>query len=131
MDNPNGKQVGGNHYQSQYQCWDFIHDLRLSFLEGSVAKYISRHRRKDGIKDLQKAQHFIEKLLSIHKEQLLSFSTRICCEKTMSVIDTYLSENSPGPTEDAIIVRLCFWQTEQDLRLILKMIKSLETDYLR
>jgi hypothetical protein len=33
------------------------------FLRGNVIKYIARYKDKDGLKDVQKARHYLEKLL--------------------------------------------------------------------
>lgn len=50
------KEVGGTHYeQMAIQPIEYIHANKLDFLEGSVIKYVSRHRRKNGKQDLEKA----------------------------------------------------------------------------
>jgi hypothetical protein len=33
------------------------------FLRGNVIKYIARYKDKDGLKDVHKAKHYLEKLL--------------------------------------------------------------------
>ncbi len=58
----NEKQVGGDHYRCvDYQHWDFVCDARLHYLIGCATKYISRWRKKNGLEDLNKALHYIEK----------------------------------------------------------------------
>jgi hypothetical protein len=58
----NDTQVGGDHYnKNEYQCWDFICDLNLNYLIGCATKYVSRWRNKNGIDDLKKAKHYIQK----------------------------------------------------------------------
>jgi len=60
----NDRQVGGTHYKDLIiDPWDYIHKNGIGFLAGSAIKYLSRYKEKDGIKDLQKAIHFIEKLI--------------------------------------------------------------------
>lgn len=61
MTDPNDTQVGGKHYRSQYQHWDFVHDTGMGYLQGQITKYISRYRHKNGVEDLKKAMHFAEK----------------------------------------------------------------------
>jgi hypothetical protein len=61
---PNDYQVGGNHYDSSYMHWDFVCDTGLHYLLGCATKYIERWRKKDGIKDLKKAAHYIAKFES-------------------------------------------------------------------
>lgn len=62
----NTYQVGGNHYQNDYQHWDFVVDARLGYLEGVATKYLQRWRRKNGLEDLEKARHYIIKLIEVH-----------------------------------------------------------------
>ncbi len=61
----NDKQVSGSHYQTEMQPWDFIVANNLGYLEGNVVKYISRYRNKNGIEDLHKAQHYLDKLIEV------------------------------------------------------------------
>jgi hypothetical protein len=58
------KQVGGNHYASMaIQPVEFIVANNLTFLEGNVIKYISRHHAKNGADDVRKAIHYCELIL--------------------------------------------------------------------
>lgn len=59
----NEKQIAGNHYQSSVQVWDYIHRNRIGYLAGNVIKYVSRYKDKNGVEDLLKAKHYIEKLI--------------------------------------------------------------------
>lgn len=52
-----------NHYQTPIQPWDFILSNGLGFLEGNIIKYVTRYLKKDGIKDLIKAKHYLDKLI--------------------------------------------------------------------
>ena len=61
----NEKQVDGDHYQTKIQPWDFIEANRLTFIEGNIVKYVCRHRQKNGLKDLKKAKHYLEKLIEV------------------------------------------------------------------
>mgnify|MGYP003639067901 CR=1 FL=1 len=54
-------QVGGDHYKSDYQHWDFVCDTGLHYLLACATKYISRWRKKNGIEDLKKSLHYINK----------------------------------------------------------------------
>lgn len=60
------KQVDGNHYKDfVIQPAEFIHKNGIGFMEGNVIKYISRWRNKNGIRDLEKAKHYIEMLIEM------------------------------------------------------------------
>jgi len=65
------KQVAGNHYKDlKIQPIEYIHANNLPFAEGSVVKYVSRWRSKGGIKDLEKAKHFIELLIELESRNV-------------------------------------------------------------
>jgi hypothetical protein len=57
------KQVGGDHYISEYQHWDFAIKVHMHYLSGCATKYLCRHKKKNGVEDLRKAKHYVEKLL--------------------------------------------------------------------
>lgn len=58
-------QVGGSHYQtaSGMQPFDVIDAFELDFYEGNALKYLLRWRKKNGVEDLKKAQHYINVLI--------------------------------------------------------------------
>ena len=59
----NDRQVGGAHYAAKMQHWDLcVRAFGNRYLEGNVTKYLSRWRRKNGMQDLEKALHYMEKL---------------------------------------------------------------------
>ena len=62
------KQVGGSHYQDRaIQPIDYIIANGLDFCEGSVVKYITRWKYKNGIEDLEKAKQYVEFLIETAK----------------------------------------------------------------
>lgn len=61
------RQIGGTHYATPIQPWDYIVANGLGFLEGNVVKYVSRFRAKDGVQDLEKARHYLDKLIEVEK----------------------------------------------------------------
>ena len=59
-------QVAGSHYKNlKIQPIEYIHANGIPFAEGSVIKYVTRWRDKGGIKDLEKAKHFLELLIEL------------------------------------------------------------------
>lgn len=59
-------QVDGTHYKDMpIQPVQYNHANKLPFIEGSVVKYVSRHRNKNGAKDIKKAIHFLNLLLEL------------------------------------------------------------------
>lgn len=63
-------QVGGQHYKSmKIQPVEYIHANSLPFIEGSVVKYVTRHRQKNGAEDIKKAIHFLNLLLELEYKE--------------------------------------------------------------
>lgn len=59
-------QIGGTHYSEHaIQPIEFIHKNNLSFIEGNIIKYVTRHRKKNGLQDLLKAKHYIDLLIQL------------------------------------------------------------------
>jgi hypothetical protein len=59
-------QVAGDHYKTlAIQPVEYIHANKIGYFEGNVIKYVSRWRSKNGIKDLEKAKHYIELLIEL------------------------------------------------------------------
>lgn len=71
MENQNEHQIGGDHYVTKsVQPWDAMkawmsHEEFAGFLRGNVIKYIARYKDKGGLDDLQKARHYLDKLIEI------------------------------------------------------------------
>ena len=59
-------QIAGDHYRRMaVQPVEYIHANGIPFIEGCVIKYVSRWRNKGGVKDLEKARHFIDLLIEL------------------------------------------------------------------
>ena len=65
----NNRQVGGNHYKSGgEEHWDRVRRLDLNYFQACATKYIERcYLKNNPLEDLQKAQHFIQKLIEIEE----------------------------------------------------------------
>lgn len=68
--NADQKQVSGDHYKSASQHWNLLPALGYGheYYTGQAVKYLSRWRKKNGVRDVLKAQHFIEKLIELVDE---------------------------------------------------------------
>lgn len=76
MKNALKEQVGGSHYKdSPIQPVEYSHANKLGFIEGSVVKYVSRHRQKNGRQDIEKAIHFLKILLDLEYPNEVSQSS--------------------------------------------------------
>lgn len=57
-------QHGGDHYQAEYQHWDWASDIGMLYLAGTATKYLSRWRKKAGLDDLLKSRTYLEKMIA-------------------------------------------------------------------
>lgn len=133
MIGPNDVQYGGDHYKSaEYQPWDFVEDLEMSFLEGSVIKYLHRYPDKGTPRlDLSKARHFTEKIIERYgsacwhtvgpRYRYLGPYTRypdsIQLEIDMNVVSSinrFCDQIHFSVARDAVAL-LCNWQNLDDL----------------
>ncbi len=62
---PDKTMIGGEHYLLPIQPVDYIHANNLTFMEGNVVKYVTRHRTKNGAEDVQKAIHYCQLILKL------------------------------------------------------------------
>ena len=75
MTTANATQVGGNHYASKaVQPWDAMQawlsrEEFAGYLRGNVIKYMARCNDKGGIEDVQKARHYIDKLIEVLEQK--------------------------------------------------------------
>lgn len=129
----NDRQVAGRHYEAKIQHWDFATENGLGYLEGNATKYVARWRRKNGVQDLQKALHYVEKLyeqasFGIVKapgpwwRRLLGIRPRL----TISV-EAFGESNKLSGSDIEVIWLLSTWRSFDDLdrarHLILRQIR--------
>ncbi len=117
------EQVGGDHYKSDYQHWDWAVDVGLGPLEYGATRYICRHWKKGGIEDLQKAQHFIEKIMELerdgnykHYKGIPRSKRSVSFVKDMS---NFAKENKIPYLEASLCEHLAKWENNNDLFNIL------------
>ncbi len=106
MPSANERQVGGTHYKTEYEHWDFAIKIPLGYLEATSAKYLARWRKKDGIKDLQKAMHYLEKLIE-NKDLPISPCHNLTDPEVISEIKAFASANDLTTLEVDFLVCIC------------------------
>ena len=63
--NPLHTQISGDHYKHlKIQPFEYIMANTIPYSEGNIIKYVTRWRNKGGIKDLEKARHYIDLLIA-------------------------------------------------------------------
>lgn len=66
-------QVGGSHYVDKaVQPWDAMQawmtpEQFKGFLRGNAIKYLARCDDKGGVQDLEKARHYLDKLIEVSR----------------------------------------------------------------
>lgn len=56
-------EVGGDHYQTAIQPWDFIYANHIPFDESCIIKYACRHKKKGGAEDVEKIISYAKHIL--------------------------------------------------------------------
>lgn len=72
-------QIGGDHYKNLrgMEPWNVIHFWGLGFFDGNAVKYLARWRNRGGVTDLEKARHYITKLIELEHAQKRAEEKRI------------------------------------------------------
>jgi hypothetical protein len=70
----NEHQVGGDHYRRVpgEQHWDRIWrlygpDVAYVYFVATITAYVERYRQKNGVEDLKKARHYLDKLIELEE----------------------------------------------------------------
>jgi Cdc6-like AAA superfamily ATPase len=50
------------------QHWDVVHHFDLDYFQGQITKYVMRWKDKNGLQDLRKAQHFLDKYIELAEQ---------------------------------------------------------------
>jgi hypothetical protein len=67
----NNTQIGGTHYKSMaLEHWDIVAIDALDYFQGCITKYVMRWRGKNGLQDLEKAKHYLDKYIEIETLRL-------------------------------------------------------------
>jgi hypothetical protein len=97
----NEKQVAGEHYKAGYQHWDWSDDIRLSPMPYQVTKYLTRWKKKNGVQDLEKAKHFLDKYIELKNKEA---QNRADCS------NRFMNENNVDYYERDIIIKMMWFE---------------------
>jgi hypothetical protein len=66
--NANSMQIGGGHYKRKaLEPWDHTVLNDLDTFQHEICAYVVRHKEKNGIQDLEKALHWLQKYIEVEK----------------------------------------------------------------
>ena len=93
MSKANERQVGGGHYQKQrIQHWDVVAANDLDYFQGQITKYVMRWKDKNGLQDLEKAKHFLDKYIEVEQRKLDDAADE---NETKQRVESWLGKVSP------------------------------------
>lgn len=94
-------QEGGDHYQAEYQHWDWVIDCQIHYLPANCTKYISRWQKKNGVQDLWKAMTYLDKMIVTKKRKPdyvfnhgTGYTVRVCTDRIVEVLGLTGAERS-------------------------------------
>jgi hypothetical protein len=120
---PEVQQHGGDHYQAEYQHWDFVIDTQMGYLPGCATKYVSRWWKKNGLDDLIKARTYIEKMIKNVAGILPGEET----PDTVAAFNRFVVSNNLPGIESAFVYRVMTWQTPYHLHCAMDSLDMLIT----
>ena len=101
----NDKQVGGSHYKKGgEQHWDLMITYEVPYTLGCATKYLFRWKDKNGIQDLTKALHYLEKTIECRLKGVIHDWL------AYKIPRTSLAKNIPPYVEERerqIILKIC------------------------
>ena len=104
------EQVGGDHYKKLgVQPVEFISTINANFFQGNVIKYVTRYKDKNGIKDLEKAKHYLELMKQLKPQT----DTKLHGDYIMAAIVSYSTGNNLGKIETDIIIATTYKNREE------------------
>lgn len=105
----NERQVGGDHYKSRFQHWDLVESLKLPYLPAQITRYIGRWRSKNGVEDIEKSLHYIQKYME--NETIRRANHR-------SLMEKFIFENRLQEHERIVFNMLINYQLGDEDRLL-------------
>lgn len=128
----NDIQIGGSHYHtdSDFQHWDFaVQALRNRYFESNITKYVFRHKKKNGLQDLEKAFHYLDKLESLFTQGLVYPMYLFHETIPVPLLAKIEKDAKLDYAQTAIAFGLMSWKTVADLDGVRTMLRKIATPY--
>lgn len=122
------RQVGGSHYKTgSIEHWDLVSRYDVGYLEGNATKYVCRSRNKNGRQDLEKAEHYMDKLIELVRDGEMTIPPRgYASDEAVREFSGFQNLTS----DEASFVRmLCQWQTLMELHVARQLLKQIIASY--
>lgn len=121
--NDHVNQVGGDHYEGDYQHWDWAINTELPPMEYAATKYITRWWKKNGIQDLKKARSHLVKLKDTATRQPHRLAGNRH-SKNFDLLVKYLDSTEVPEPERTLIIMIDNLTTAEDLELIIEQVSK-------
>lgn len=108
MSKANNTQEGGDHYKTSIEHWDYVVANDLDYFQAQICKYITRHKKKNQMKDLDKAEHFLKKYKELYATGALMYNQE--GESKRPVVSPTIKHDKSCRCE------LCLWNMAGDPR---------------
>lgn len=126
----NEDQVGGKHYYSDYQHWDWIINCGMGYLEAAITKYVYRWRTKNGVEDLRKSGHYCDKLIEVAPIVMRDKSRQILPQYIAMETARFLNVNKIANSLEGAVCRvLSDWRSPAELVAVRADIATLVEEY--
>jgi len=126
--NPNNTQVGGTHYRESnpsFQHWDLVVAYNMNYFIGNMTKYVCRWRKKNGLADLEKAKHYLDKLCDIHSRGLLPTGPLLEYSVNLTLARQFCEDQKLSQLETEIIMHSVCYFHPGDLLYIQSQLEEL------
>lgn len=126
-------QVGGNHYEGDYQHWDWAIDVKLGSLETAATKYVSRWYQKNGIQDLEKTVSYLVKMRPTYVEGRYANTCNHVAwndddpevhRQAGYYFNKFVVSSNIKPIEADLCWQIANWKNNSDLNNIIRQLKD-------
>lgn len=130
----NDLQHGGDHYRTDYQHWDWSIDIGLPYLESAATKYLTRWEKKNGVIDIKKAGHYMEKAVEAFTEGRHS-NTSFCSDAFAGGSDllhaqattmAFCDANELSPLERDAVIACASWSDKESGEYAISLIRHIQ-----
>lgn len=104
------KQIDGTHYvvkEGGVEHWDYCIGANVPYLEAAATKYIVRWRKKNGLKDLEKARSYVAKRISSYQR---GAGVLRGANRREAMFNRFIDDNKIGPRERNVIDLIMHWK---------------------
>jgi Protein of unknwon function (DUF3310) len=123
----NERQIGGKHYKTAYEHWDLTMVIPMTYMEGCATKYVIRARKKHGKEDLDKALHYVDKMIECY-DAVGQPERHLEVPAIEEEVALFAVANKLNAMEEEFVTALCTYSRPEDLLNARSIIIALGAD---